>query len=101
MMRNREQRSWCAQCRSRKQERLDPGQGWKIVLACKAELAVLLRRCASSCEGNEGRPMIDEAVVNLSRLQFATTALYHFLFVPLTLGLSFMMAIMESTYVMT
>ncbi|HWJ89423.1 MAG TPA: cytochrome ubiquinol oxidase subunit I [Pelagibacterium sp.] len=45
--------------------------------------------------------MIDEAVVNLSRLQFATTALYHFLFVPLTLGLSFMMAIMESTYVMT
>ena len=45
--------------------------------------------------------MIDEVVVNLSRLQFAATALYHFLFVPLTLGLSFMMAIMESTYVMT
>lgn len=45
--------------------------------------------------------MIDELVVDLSRLQFAATALYHFLFVPLTLGLSFMMAIMESTYVMT
>lgn len=28
-------------------------------------------------------------VVELSRLQFALTALYHFLFVPLTLGLSF------------
>ncbi|MES1204260.1 MAG: cytochrome ubiquinol oxidase subunit I, partial [Pseudomonadota bacterium] len=27
-------------------------------------------------------------VVDLSRLQFALTALYHFLFVPLTLGLS-------------
>ena len=27
-------------------------------------------------------------VVDLSRLQFAVTALYHFLFVPLTLGLS-------------
>ncbi len=39
--------------------------------------------------------------VALSRLQFATTALYHFLFVPLTLGLSFLLAIMESTYVMT
>ena len=45
--------------------------------------------------------LIDETVVNLSRMQFAATALYHFLFVPLTLGLSFMMAIMESTYVMT
>jgi cytochrome d ubiquinol oxidase subunit I len=39
--------------------------------------------------------------VTLSRLQFATTALYHFLFVPLTLGLSFLLAIMESAYVMT
>ena len=45
--------------------------------------------------------MIDETVVNLSRLQFALTALYHFLFVPLTLGLAFIMAIMESVYVMT
>ncbi|CAO5679002.1 MAG: Cytochrome bd ubiquinol oxidase subunit 1 [Holosporales bacterium] len=39
--------------------------------------------------------------VDLSRLQFGVTALYHFLFVPLTLGLSFLLAIMESVYVMT
>jgi cytochrome bd ubiquinol oxidase subunit I len=39
--------------------------------------------------------------VSLARLQFAVTALYHFLFVPLTLGLSFLLAIMESAYVMT
>src|SRR6201993_3724031 len=39
--------------------------------------------------------------ISLSRLQFAVTALYHFLFVPLTLGLSFLLAIMESVYVMT
>lgn len=45
--------------------------------------------------------MISEAVVDLSRLQFAMTALYHFLFVPLTLGLSVILAIMESVYVMT
>ncbi|WP_115004958.1 cytochrome ubiquinol oxidase subunit I [Xanthomonas campestris] len=45
--------------------------------------------------------MIDSTVVELSRLQFALTAMYHFLFVPLTLGLSFMIAIMESVYVMT
>jgi cytochrome d ubiquinol oxidase subunit I len=45
--------------------------------------------------------MIDIDVVTLSRLQFAATAMYHFLFVPLTLGLSFLMAIMESVYVMT
>jgi cytochrome d ubiquinol oxidase subunit I len=43
---------------------------------------------------------IDE-VVNLSRLQFAVTALYHFLFVPLTLGLAWILVIMESVYVMT
>src|SRR5438067_12943111 len=40
-------------------------------------------------------------VVDLSRLQFAVTALYHFLFVPLTLGLSWILVIMESGYVMT
>ena len=45
--------------------------------------------------------MYDSTVVELSRLQFALTAMYHFLFVPLTLGLSFMIAIMESVYVMT
>ena len=44
---------------------------------------------------------MDFSVVDLSRLQFALTALYHFLFVPLTLGLSFMLVIMESIYVMT
>lgn len=40
-------------------------------------------------------------VVDLSRLQFGATALYHFLFVPLTLGLAWMLVIMESVYVMT
>ncbi|MBN7822982.1 cytochrome ubiquinol oxidase subunit I, partial [Bowmanella yangjiangensis] len=30
--------------------------------------------------------MISESVVDLSRLQFAMTAMYHFIFVPLTLG---------------
>jgi cytochrome bd ubiquinol oxidase subunit I len=45
--------------------------------------------------------MIDLAVVHLSRMQFALTALYHFLFVPLTLGLSMLLVIMEAVYVMT
>lgn len=45
--------------------------------------------------------MISSEVVDLSRLQFAITALYHFLFVPLTLGLSWLLVIMESVYVMT
>jgi cytochrome d ubiquinol oxidase subunit I len=44
---------------------------------------------------------MDLDVVGLSRLQFALTALYHFLFVPLTLGLSMLLAIMETVYVMT
>lgn len=45
--------------------------------------------------------MIDPAVVELSRWQFAATALYHYLFVPLTLGLSFILAAMETVYVTT
>ncbi len=44
---------------------------------------------------------MNDYVVDLSRLQFALTAMYHFIFVPLTLGLSFILAIMESVYVMT
>ena len=45
--------------------------------------------------------MPDLELVDVSRLQFAVTALYHFLFVPLTLGLSWILVIMESVYVMT
>lgn len=45
--------------------------------------------------------MISEQLVDLSRLQFAITALYHFLFVPLTLGMVWLLVIMESVYVMT
>ena len=45
--------------------------------------------------------MISEELVNLSRLQFAATALYHFLFVPLTIGMVWLLVIMESVYVMT
>lgn len=44
---------------------------------------------------------MDLDVVTLSRLQFALTAMFHFIFVPLTLGLAFLLAIMESVYVMT
>jgi cytochrome d ubiquinol oxidase subunit I len=40
-------------------------------------------------------------VVQLSRLQFGLTAMYHFLFIPLTLGLAVLLGVMESVYVMT
>ncbi|OZB18894.1 MAG: cytochrome d terminal oxidase subunit 1 [Hyphomonas sp. 34-62-18] len=45
--------------------------------------------------------MPDLLVADLSRWQFALTAMYHFLFVPLTLGLSMILVIMEGAYVMT
>ena len=45
--------------------------------------------------------MLDSAMIELSRWQFASTAMYHFLFVPLTLGLVWILVIMESVYVMT
>ncbi|NJD55478.1 MAG: cytochrome ubiquinol oxidase subunit I [Nitrospirae bacterium] len=40
-------------------------------------------------------------VVTLSRLQFAVTSMFHFIFVPLTLGLSVLIAYMETRYVRT
>lgn len=43
--------------------------------------------------------MVDSALVDWSRLQFALTAGYHWIFVPLTLGLAVIMATMESIYV--
>ena len=46
-------------------------------------------------------PIYDDLFVNLSRWQFAATALYHFLFVPLTLGITWLLVIMEAVYVMT
>jgi cytochrome d ubiquinol oxidase subunit I len=36
--------------------------------------------------------------VDLARLQFATTSLYHFLFVPLTLGLAPLVAVMQTIW---
>ncbi len=44
---------------------------------------------------------IDLSLVNWSRGQFALTAIYHWIFVPLTLGLSFIIAMMETIYVRT
>jgi len=44
---------------------------------------------------------IDLSLVNWSRAQFALTAIYHWLFVPLTLGLSFIIAMMETIYYKT
>ena len=42
-----------------------------------------------------------DLLIDWSRAQFALTALYHWLFVPLTLGLTFIVAIMETIYVKT
>jgi len=44
---------------------------------------------------------LDFALVNWSRAQFALTAMYHWLFVPLTLGITFIIAFMETIYVKT
>jgi cytochrome d ubiquinol oxidase subunit I len=44
---------------------------------------------------------MDVSLVDWSRAQFALTAMYHWLFVPLTLGLSFIIAFMETIYVKT
>jgi cytochrome bd ubiquinol oxidase subunit I len=42
--------------------------------------------------------MLADTAVDLARIQFATTALYHFLFVPLTLGLAPLVALMQTLW---
>ena len=44
---------------------------------------------------------IDTSLIDWSRAQFALTAMYHWLFVPLTLGLAVVMALMETFYVVS
>lgn len=44
---------------------------------------------------------LDSSLVDWSRAQFALTAIYHWLFVPLTLGLGIVMAVMETIYYRT
>jgi cytochrome d ubiquinol oxidase subunit I len=44
---------------------------------------------------------MNEVVINLSRWQFALTTVYHFFFVPLTIGLSLLIAIIQSIYYRT
>jgi cytochrome d ubiquinol oxidase subunit I len=44
---------------------------------------------------------MEESLIDWSRAQFALTAMYHWIFVPLTLGLGFIVAIMETMYVKT
>ncbi len=56
-------------------------------------------RSVESSSEELGARMLD--IVELSRLQFAFTAMYHFIFVPLTLGMAFLLAIMETVYVLS
>lgn len=44
---------------------------------------------------------LDDTFIALSRFQFAATAMYHFIFVPLTIGLAWIVFMMEAVYVMT
>lgn len=44
---------------------------------------------------------IDTSMIDWSRAQFALTAMYHWLFVPLTLGLAVVMGLMETMYVIS
>ena len=44
---------------------------------------------------------IDASLIDWSRAQFALTAIYHWLFVPLTLGLAVIMGIIETIYYRT
>ncbi|AZZ60779.1 cytochrome ubiquinol oxidase subunit I [Oenococcus sp. UCMA 16435] len=46
-------------------------------------------------------PILLMSVLSLSRFQFAMTTLFHFLYVPLSIGISLVVAIMETTYVFT
>src|SRR5262249_16300796 len=71
-------------------------------LRCRALLRIIYKISAFRHPYHEDYAMLPASdVVMLSRLQFGMTALYHFLFVPLTLGLSTLLGIMETIYYIT
>ena len=49
-------------------------------------------------EGPREVTEVNVSAVDLARLQFATTSIYHFLFVPLTIGLAFLTAILQTLW---
>ena len=61
----------------------------------------LLGLYVAFCHVLQGYFMISESVIHLSHWQFTLTSLYQFLFIPLIVGLSLVLAIMESIYIMT
>jgi hypothetical protein len=61
--------------------------------ACNGRTDLLTNEFHQYCTGDRAMN-----VVMLSRLQFAAATMFHFLFVPLTLGLSVLVAIMETKY---
>jgi cytochrome bd ubiquinol oxidase subunit I len=56
------------------------------------------RGCGSHDDGLSGLISIASTTVDLARIQFATTSIYHFLFVPLTLGLAPLVAVMQTLW---
>src|SRR4030042_990352 len=75
--------------------------GDRLFVESRIIVAMRLPKAASYGEPRtNGGEVIMDALM-LSRLQFAVATLFHFFFVPLTLGLSFLIAIMETQYVRT
>ena len=56
------------------------------------------RRGPADTDREPARSTIAVSTVDLARVQFATTSLYHFLFVPLTLGLAPLVAVMQTLW---
>jgi len=61
----------------------------------------LLGLYVAFCHVLQGYFMISESVIHLSHWQFTLTSLHEFLFIPLIVGLSLVLAIMESIYIIT
>ena len=83
------------------------GRGWVDALAAALpgggvgleDLETLLRPPLYVPESVTTQQLLES--FRRARLQFALTAMYHFIFVPLTLGLSFMLVVMELAYVIS
>ena len=71
------------------------GCGEQKSVANQTDVSIII----ALCNLDEEAGMISETVVELSRWQFAITAMLHFLFIPMTLGLALLLALMESAYV--
>src|SRR5437899_3262183 len=98
--RSRSRRSWqgaAAGANVSGRRRATPGIHQNSTIALAGPTAVGLRSVRRDAP-QAGRTEVGMSALDLARIQFASTSIYHFFFVPVTIGLAFLVAILHTLW---